>query len=122
MFLAHEAVHALWLMDSYIEATQGVYQYGVPNPLYGDSRTNGLYDPNGAKGTIDNEYNAYLTGAQVWIDFKTRYDVGLNAPGYAAGVDSQAANFVNNDGSVKDESVAKEWIRGQDIYKDLPEY
>ena len=129
MYLAHEAVHALWLMDSYVQATQGVYQYGVPNPLYGDSRTNGLYGLDGGKDTIDNEYNAYITGAQVWVDLKTRYDVGLNAAGYAQGADSQAANFVNNDGTLKDESVAKEWIRnvevtpgGEKLYANLPEY
>jgi len=120
MFLAHEAVHATWFMDDYSHVSTGAaLTYGVTAER--PTRTTG-WDAGGEKGTIDQEYNAYITGAQIWMDLKGAYDVGMNVTGYATGADSQSAHFANDDKTLKPESTAKEWIRAQEIYQGLPEY
>jgi len=120
MYLAHEAVHAVWFEDEYAHIISGAaFEYGVTTER--STRTT-AWDAGGENGTIDQEYNAYITGAQIWMDLKAKYDVGMNAAGYAPGANSQSAKFVNDDGTLKPETTAKEWIRGQEIYKSLPEY
>lgn len=120
MYLAHEALHAVWFLDEYRHTTtDSDFEYGVTAPRI--TRTT-AWDDGGEKGTIDQEYNAYITGAQVWKDLKKQYDVGMNVSGYGPSVDEHASHFVNDDGTLRSESEAKEWIRGLDIYEGLPEY
>lgn len=124
--LAHETLHAHWLIDDYLHITTGApYQYGVPNPLWDDNRTS-AFGING-HDTIDQEYNAFITGSQVWMDLKSHYDVGDDQNLWVR-VNSQASYFVESDGTLKDEDLAKQKVRqwynppGTTLVKMMPEY
>ncbi|HOG23741.1 MAG TPA: type II secretion system protein, partial [Candidatus Omnitrophota bacterium] len=62
--LAHEVLHATWWLDDYGKyfwlGTKAQPDYGMPTPT-GEVRS---------KSSVDQEYNAFVTGSEIWSWFK----------------------------------------------------
>ncbi|MBU9888714.1 MAG: hypothetical protein KTQ49_02455 [Candidatus Omnitrophica bacterium] len=107
--LAHEILHAVWWLDDYGPwwwlHTKEEMEYGTPPD--GTSR---------AYNSIDQEYNAFVTGRQVWEGFIAQaIDVGTGEnPGY--GYDIEMEHYSGS------ESEAKEYIRMLYAEQELTEY
>ena len=117
--LAHETKHAVW-QDDWSKHKLFPYpslQYGVPNDLLGNERSG-----DSLNGTIDDEYTAFATAAQIWMDLKKPPNQVFDASGLGDRVDGQASPFANDDGTLKDSAAAKVKVREWYAQYNLPEY
>jgi prepilin-type N-terminal cleavage/methylation domain-containing protein len=109
--LAHESLHAIWYDDyaQYEAGVPGHPQYGIPPNPPGGVRS--------GEGSIDQEYQAFLTGLQVYFDLKKRHGMSDSSSW-----DAILPLFLNTTtGSpLADDTDAKAYLRS--LYTDLPEY
>ena len=120
MVLAHEGLHAVWMFDDWSHISSGTpYVYGVPNTGLGNTR-NSLWGIPTGHDTVDQEYNAFKTGAEVWMDLMKKNQV-FDPAGIGARANGQASVFISPDGALKPVSDAKikvrEWYVGKDLYE-----
>ncbi len=113
--LAHETLHAIWEYDynQYLAGTPGYPQLGTPPQEWQDE-----YGPIRSDYSIDNEYNAKLTGYQIY------YQLNLTSSGDKDpyNYNSNAYQFIDGNGVPKDENAAKTYLRTIPSYQSLPAY
>jgi prepilin-type N-terminal cleavage/methylation domain-containing protein len=107
--LAHEGMHAMWDYD-YVT---GDPQYGRPPAEWlveKDQTTRSSY-------SLDNEYNAKITGFQVWYEFETK-----SGATDTLGWMSDESVYLNTDGSLKPEDEVIPSLQAIPVYSTLPRY